>query len=61
MGLLDMPKDPVMLLSFVNMRLRDEEINLAEFAAGFSVSEESIKEKLSAVGYTYDEKLNKFV
>ncbi len=61
MGLLDMPKDPVMLLSFVNMRLRDEGINLSEFAAGFSVSEESIKEKLSAVGYTYDEKLNKFV
>jgi hypothetical protein len=56
-----MPKDPIMLLSYVNMKLRDESENLKEFCNRECVDEDKIKQKLSSVGYFYDEVTNQFV
>ena len=56
-----MPKDPVMLMSFLNTQLRDNYPSLEELCAAYMVNPEEIKEKLAAINYTYDEKLNKFV
>lgn len=57
----ELPKDSMMLLSFVNTRLRDEKIVLEDFCAQFGVSSNEIMDKLKTIGYEYSEELNKFV
>jgi hypothetical protein len=54
------PKDPVMLLSFVNMRLRDEYENLDELCAALDLDKTEIAEKLAAIDYHYDTETNQF-
>ncbi len=57
----ELPKDPMLLLSVVNMQLRDRFPTLERFAAANLTTPEEIKEKLSSIDYEYDEKLNQFV
>ncbi len=54
------PKDPVMLLSFINTQLRDHYPSLAELCASLGIDEASIVEKLGAIDYTYNENKNQF-
>ena len=54
------PKDPAMLLSFVNMRLRDEYENLDELCAVLDLDKTEITEKLAAIDYHYDAETNQF-
>lgn len=56
-----MPKDPIMLLSFVNMKLRDCDCSLEEFCKRECVDEAEVVDKLSSVGYSYDKEKNQFV
>ena len=49
-----------MLYSFMNMMLRDRYSSLEEFCVVYDADINAIKEKLSAAGYEYDEKLNQF-
>ena len=55
------PKDPVMLLSFVNMKLRDFYGSLSVLCEELDVEEKEIVEKLSGIGYQYDADKNQFV
>ncbi len=55
------PNDPVILLSFVNTQLRDNYPSLDEFGKSNSLDIDEIKSKLFAIGYEYDDKLNKFI
>ena len=55
------PKDPMILLSYVNTQLRDFYPNLEELAKGLDVDAEQIIEKLCGIDYEYDAALNKFV
>jgi len=55
------PKDPVMLLSYVNTQLRDFYPDLDALAEGLGADKEEIVKKLNGIDYEYDEKLNKFV
>ena len=55
-----LPNDPNMLLSFMNMMLRDRYPSLEEFCIVNDADLNGIKEKLKAAGYEYDEKLNQF-
>lgn len=57
----DIPKDPVILLSFVNTQLRDRFPTLERFCKAFGVLEEEIKQMLESIDYKYDEELNKFI
>lgn len=57
---MNLPKDPVMLLSFVNTQLRDNYPSLDELASAYGVSAEEIEEKLKAIDYTYDKENNRF-
>ena len=57
----NLPKDPMMLLSFVNTRLRDDGISLDDFASQFQVERSFIEEKLDKIGYTYNNDLRKFI
>ena len=58
---MNMPNDPVMLLSFINTQLRDNYSSLEELAAAYGVNAEDIKAKLGNIDYTYDEESNRFV
>ncbi|MCR5097345.1 MAG: DUF4250 domain-containing protein, partial [Lachnospiraceae bacterium] len=55
-----LPKDPVMLLSVVNTKLRDEYSSLTELCAAYSIPDTEITEKLKSINYTYDTKTNQF-
>ncbi len=54
------PQDPVILMSFVNTKLRDEYENLDELCASLSANRAELEDKLAAVGYTYDAEHNQF-
>ena len=55
------PKDPVMLLSYINTQLRDFYPNLEECCRSLRGKEEEVKEKLAMVDYYYDDRQNQFV
>ncbi len=54
------PKDPVMLLSYVNTQLRDFYPSLEDFCKSEDVSGEKIEEILKSIAYTYDREKNQF-
>jgi len=59
-----LPQDPIMLLSFLNMKLRDQYSSLTELADDLAIGQEELKgicEKLAAVDYHYDAGKNAFV
>ena len=56
-----LPRDPYILLSFVNTRLRDEYPSLSELCCALDAGEEEITGALAAVGYAYDRPQNRFV
>jgi len=58
---MSLPKDPVMLLSVVNTKLRDYYPTLEELAKAEGVTEEEIINKLTTINYLYDRKRNQFV
>lgn len=58
---MSLPKDPVMLLSFVNTELRDNYSNLTEFCRAYDEDEDVIVSKLDSIGYTYNSEQNRFV
>lgn len=55
------PKDPVMLLSFVNLKLRDYYSNLDAMCEDLDVDKQEIVDKLRTIDYTYDSDKNQFV
>lgn len=56
-----LPQDPVMLLSFVNLKLRDYYGSLAAMCEDMDVDAAQIEEKLAAISYHYDAERNQFV
>ena len=57
---MNIPNDPIILLSYINTQLRDNYSSLDEFCKSASVSKEEIEKKLESVGYKYDENRNCF-
>lgn len=55
------PSDPVMLLSYVNLKLRDFYTSLSAFCDDMDISEAEIIQKLASIDYHYDEEKNQFV
>lgn len=55
------PKDPMMLLSFVNMKLRDFYPNIDILCEELDVDRQEITDRLKAAGYLYDQERNQFV
>ena len=56
-----LPNQPMILLSFINTKLRDDFASLDELCDDFHVAKDEIEEKLASIDYEYDETLNKFV
>ena len=58
------PKDPVMLLSFMNMKLRDNYSSLDALFDDLDISGDEQKEilcSLSNIGYNYNSERNQFI
>lgn len=55
------PKDPVMLLSFVNLKLRDYYKDIEALCEDLELSKEELSQKLAGVDYHYDREKNQFV
>lgn len=54
------PNDPMMLLSFINMKLRDEYNSFDSLCDNLDVDKDEIVSKLGAVGYRYNKDNNQF-
>ena len=54
------PSDPFMLMSFVNMKLRDEFPSLDEFCAYYGVERAEVEVALWGAGCEYSAENNKF-
>ncbi|MDY3985560.1 DUF4250 domain-containing protein [Dysosmobacter sp.] len=55
------PKDPVILLSFINTKLRDEYASLSDLCAALDADEASVMAALASLDYRYDPQRNQFV
>lgn len=58
---LNIPKDPVMLLSFVNTQLRDHYHSLESFCKAYMVESDALIQTLDAIDYAYDTNRNQFI
>ncbi|MDE6272237.1 MAG: DUF4250 domain-containing protein [Muribaculaceae bacterium] len=56
-----LPKDPNMLYSVINMKLRDEYPSLSALCRGLDIDQANIVKPLADAGYHYDEATNRFV
>lgn len=55
------PKDPAMLLSFINLKLRDYYGSLDSLCEDLNADRQEIIELLASIDYHYDEGKNQFV
>lgn len=58
---MNLPKDPVMLLSVVNTQLRDHYPTLDELAASYMVEKQDLIDRLASINYNYDADQNQFI
>jgi len=57
---MDLPQDPMMLFSVINMKLRDFYPSLDALCEDLNVDKEELMAKLAAFGFEYSEEHNKF-
>ncbi|MDE6595770.1 MAG: DUF4250 domain-containing protein [Oscillospiraceae bacterium] len=57
---MNLPKDPYMLLSVVNMKLRDNYSSLDALCDDMEADGGEIAETLKKIGYAYDSESNQF-
>ena len=55
------PNDPVILLSFLNTKLRDHYDSLSALCDDLEQDETMLTQKIAAIGYTYDSDRNQFI
>lgn len=55
------PKDPVMLLSYVNTQLRDYYDSLEALCSCRGMKKKELLDKLGSIDYHYDEHTNQFI
>lgn len=56
----DYPKDPAMLMSWANMKLRDYYKSLDELCEDLEIDRNELENKLNQAGFEYNPQLNKF-
>ena len=56
----ELPQDPMMLYSAVNMKLRDRYNSLDELCEDLDIDRADLEHRLSEVGFEYSVKDNKF-
>lgn len=56
----NLPKDPNILLSVLNTKLRDQYDSLDALCEDLDVNKEELVNKMAGASYTYDEATNQF-
>jgi hypothetical protein len=56
----NLPQDPMMLVSFINMKLRDEFSSLDDLCSDLDIDKQQLIDKLSANGFTYSTENKRF-
>lgn len=56
----NLPQDPMMLFSAINMKLRDQYDSLDALCDDMDIDKEALCEKLAQAGFEYSEEHNKF-
>ena len=59
--ILTLPKDPLLLMSVVNTKLRDYYADLDALCDDLNEDRAALEDRLSAIGYRYDQRRNQFV
>ncbi len=57
---MNIPKDPNMLLSWVNMKLRDDYAHLDRLCDDMQLDRSELTQTLLQIGYTYQPHINQF-
>ena len=55
-----LPKDPMILLSYVNTKLRDDYADLDALCEGLDVEKDALTGTLGAAGFVYDPETKQF-
>ena len=55
-----LPNDPMILLSYLNTRLRDDYLSLDALCEDLDLFRAELEKKLEAVGFAYDAEQNRF-
>ena len=58
---MNIPGDPIILLSYANTQLRDQYATLEEFCKTNEIDQEDLCESLGSLDYHYDEVTNQFI
>lgn len=56
----NIPKDPFMLVSYINTQMRDYYGTLDELCLAMGMDKKEICDRLSEAGFEYDEKIGRF-
>ena len=56
-----LPQDPIILLSYVNTKLRDQYASLDDLCDDLDADKEELIRKLEGVNYTYSPERNQFI
>ena len=57
---MDIPKDPFILLSYINTKLRDNYPTLDELCSSLDIDSKELSAKLLTIGYVYNPETNQF-
>lgn len=57
---MELPEDPMMLFSVINMKLRDCYASLDELCEDMNISKDILIGKLESIGFEYNAEQNKF-
>ncbi len=58
---MQLPQDDFILLSYLNMKLRDGGLTLGALCEELEISREEVETRLRAIGYIYHEEQNRFL
>lgn len=57
---MNIPNDPMMLLSYLNTKLRDDYQSLDALCDDLNLNKKDLTDKLANIDYHYNEELNRF-
>ncbi len=55
-----LPNDPIILLSYINTKLRDDYADLDDLSSSLGIEADDLCGRLAPLGYTYNRKNNRF-
>lgn len=58
--MMEIPSDPVMLMSYINTKLRDDYLSIHALCDDLELDEQALCDRLHAAGFDYDEAQNRF-